>query len=87
VADDERGLAEAGDDVGHREGLAGAGGAQEAGGGLARAELGGELLDGRGLIAHRHERRDDLEGTRRGHERFYAPARARERAWCGADPR
>ena len=61
VREDERRLAELGDDVGGGEGLAGAGDAEQRLAILARVKAGREFLDGLRLIAGGLEGADEIE--------------------------
>ncbi len=63
VTDDERGLAQAHDGVGHGEGLARAGGSQEAGVASACVDSGDEVFDRCGLIPCGLEGGDNPEGA------------------------
>ena len=51
MGEDEGGAVELGDDLGHGEGLAGAGDAEQDLGGFSGVDAGGELADGVGLVA------------------------------------
>ena len=67
VADDQRGLLHALDDVGHREGLAAAGDAQQDAVRLAGEDLAGQRVDGGRLIPGGGHLGDDFEVRHGGH--------------------